>query len=268
MSFRWPSPGALARGSIESVAPIAVLHQAAVGSGPLALAAALRPPLQRPRHARCRPRHSGFAQLVAASFTTTCCATNALDCEFETRGLLFVFMTQAAMDHYAPTVELLRREFSVPGETIRRRTRSKKLEPALKPGLAGGWLLSFRCPFATRQVDVDLAPHPGGTRGDDSWRTSGWKVFSATTARQAPSVRRGRDIGIDVRRCDGRLDAVAATRAGLQHADPAGQRLLHHDAPTRTDCPHDPSDFPGDIGWPSRHVLRLSPRLDHGVRRL
>lgn len=61
------------------------------------------------------------------------------DCEWETRGLVFAFMTQAAMDHYAPTVELLRSEFAVPAERLDGE-RLQELEPALKPGLAGGWL--------------------------------------------------------------------------------------------------------------------------------
>jgi D-amino-acid dehydrogenase len=61
------------------------------------------------------------------------------DCEWEARGLLFVFMTQAAMDHYAETDELLRTEFGMPAERWDGE-RLLKLEPALKPGLAGGWL--------------------------------------------------------------------------------------------------------------------------------
>jgi D-amino-acid dehydrogenase len=61
------------------------------------------------------------------------------DCEWEARGLLFVFMTQAAMEHYAETDELLRTEFAMPAERWDGE-RLQVLEPALKPGLAGGWL--------------------------------------------------------------------------------------------------------------------------------
>lgn len=63
----------------------------------------------------------------------------AFECEWQTRGMLFVFMTQAGMDHYAPTVELLRAEFGVAAERFDG-TRLAELEPALKPGLAGAWL--------------------------------------------------------------------------------------------------------------------------------
>jgi D-amino-acid dehydrogenase len=61
------------------------------------------------------------------------------DCEWETRGLLFVFMTRRAMDHYAATDELLRTEFAMSAERLEG-DRLQELEPALKPGLAGGWL--------------------------------------------------------------------------------------------------------------------------------
>src|SRR5262245_2245442 len=62
-----------------------------------------------------------------------------LECEWEARGLLFVFRTPARMEHYAATDELMRMEFGVPakpffGDAV------CELEPALKPGLGGGWL--------------------------------------------------------------------------------------------------------------------------------
>jgi D-amino-acid dehydrogenase len=62
-----------------------------------------------------------------------------LACEWETRGLLFVFQAPTAMNHHADTVELQRQHFGLDarrfdGEAV------NELEPALKPGLAGGWL--------------------------------------------------------------------------------------------------------------------------------
>jgi D-amino-acid dehydrogenase len=64
---------------------------------------------------------------------------DGMDCEWETRGLLFVFQSKHGMEHYAATDELLRKEFNVParpffGDEV------CELEPALKPGLGGGWL--------------------------------------------------------------------------------------------------------------------------------
>jgi D-amino-acid dehydrogenase len=62
-----------------------------------------------------------------------------IECEWEARGLLFVFHSRHGMEHYAATDELLRNEFGLAakpfhGEAVR------ELEPALKPGLGGGWL--------------------------------------------------------------------------------------------------------------------------------
>jgi D-amino-acid dehydrogenase len=62
-----------------------------------------------------------------------------LDCEWQTRGLLFVFHSKAAMEHYATTDELLRKEFNTParpffGDEVH------EFEPTLKRGLGGGWL--------------------------------------------------------------------------------------------------------------------------------
>ncbi len=62
----------------------------------------------------------------------------SLDAEWETRGLLFVFLTQKAMDHYAETDRLLRDSFHM-GATRYDGQALNDLEPALKPGLAGGW---------------------------------------------------------------------------------------------------------------------------------
>jgi D-amino-acid dehydrogenase len=62
----------------------------------------------------------------------------SLDCEWESRGLLFVYRTKAEMDAYAETDKLLGEEFHCPasrhdGDAV------AALEPALKAGLAGGW---------------------------------------------------------------------------------------------------------------------------------
>jgi D-amino-acid dehydrogenase len=60
-------------------------------------------------------------------------------CEWETRGLLFVFHSPPAMEHYADTDRLLRQTFDLgarrfDGDAL------VQLEPALNPGLAGAWL--------------------------------------------------------------------------------------------------------------------------------
>jgi D-amino-acid dehydrogenase len=65
-------------------------------------------------------------------------AKEPFDCEWQTRGVLFVLRTAAGMEHFAHTDRLLREEFNMPavrydGEAV------TALEPALKSGLAGGW---------------------------------------------------------------------------------------------------------------------------------
>jgi D-amino-acid dehydrogenase len=62
-----------------------------------------------------------------------------LDCEWEAKGLLFVFRSPAAMDHYAQTDRLLRDQFDTPARRLDGDTLAA-LEPSLKPGLAGAWL--------------------------------------------------------------------------------------------------------------------------------
>jgi D-amino-acid dehydrogenase len=66
-------------------------------------------------------------------------ASEKIACEWEAKGLLFVFQTPQHFEHYAHTDGLLRREFAMPA----RRFDSAELaalEPALKPGMAGGYL--------------------------------------------------------------------------------------------------------------------------------
>ena len=65
-------------------------------------------------------------------------AHEAFDCEWEAHGLLFVLQSAKGMEHFAHTDEFMRRYFDMgakryDGEAVR------ALEPALKPGLAGGW---------------------------------------------------------------------------------------------------------------------------------
>ncbi len=62
-----------------------------------------------------------------------------IECEWEEKGLLFVFQTPKHFDHYAHTDELLRREFAMPARRFDSGALAA-LEPALKPGMAGGYL--------------------------------------------------------------------------------------------------------------------------------
>lgn len=68
----------------------------------------------------------------------TLIAGSGWDVEWRTKGLLFAYRGHAEMEHYAHTDALLRREFDL-GATPYDAAGLAALEPALKPGLAGGW---------------------------------------------------------------------------------------------------------------------------------
>jgi D-amino-acid dehydrogenase len=60
-------------------------------------------------------------------------------CEWEAKGLLFVFQSAKAFEHYSHTDELLAETFAMPAKRFDA-DGLVQLEPALKPGCAGGYL--------------------------------------------------------------------------------------------------------------------------------
>ncbi len=65
--------------------------------------------------------------------------SNSLDCEWTRRGLLFVFQSARAFEHYRHTDELLEKSFNLPARRLDG-AALQALEPALLPDLAGGYL--------------------------------------------------------------------------------------------------------------------------------
>lgn len=61
-----------------------------------------------------------------------------LDCEWQKRGLLYAYRTKERYEKFAKTNVLLRDQFNEPAEQIDADSL-QKMEPALLPGLAGGW---------------------------------------------------------------------------------------------------------------------------------
>lgn len=61
-----------------------------------------------------------------------------LDCEWQNRGVLLVYQSRLEMEHYAETEQLLRESFHLPATRYDGPALVER-EPALKPGLAGGW---------------------------------------------------------------------------------------------------------------------------------
>jgi D-amino-acid dehydrogenase len=89
-----------------------------------------------------------------------------VDAEWEARGLLFVFLSRGPMEHYAHTDRLLRESFGT-AATRYDGDALLEFEPALKPGLAGGWyyaaeahlrpdrlMSSWRCLLEKRGVTI------------------------------------------------------------------------------------------------------------------
>jgi D-amino-acid dehydrogenase len=66
-------------------------------------------------------------------------AETGFDVEFEARGIVFVLRTADGMHHYEQVDRLLRDEFNLPAKRFDG-AALEAFEPALKPGLAGGWL--------------------------------------------------------------------------------------------------------------------------------
>jgi D-amino-acid dehydrogenase len=62
-----------------------------------------------------------------------------LECEWEARGLLFVLATRRGLEHYAQTQRLMHETFGLEARRVEGEELTE-LEPALRPGLAGGWL--------------------------------------------------------------------------------------------------------------------------------
>jgi D-amino-acid dehydrogenase len=83
----------------------------------------------RARHALLDSSMKLYQQLVE---------NQLIDCEWEKRGLLLVFLDESEFDEYTKTVGLVQEHFGIaatgygPNEVVR-------LEPTLKSGLAGGW---------------------------------------------------------------------------------------------------------------------------------
>jgi D-amino-acid dehydrogenase len=118
--------------------------------------------------------------------------TESMACDWETRGVLFVFLTAAAFEHSVHHYQLLRECFDLPAARYDGKELSD-LEPALKPGLAGGWL---------HRTDAHLRPD----RLLDSWRQ--------VLERRGVTVRENCELVGFVRR-DGRASAVVTGQGEL-----------------------------------------------------
>lgn len=61
-----------------------------------------------------------------------------IECEWQKRGLLFAYLSKAALDSYDETNEILAEAFDEPAKKLGS-AEAVELEPALKPSVAGAW---------------------------------------------------------------------------------------------------------------------------------
>jgi D-amino-acid dehydrogenase len=121
--------------------------------------------------------------------------SGTLQAEWQERGLLLVFRTPAAMEHYAATDRLLRESFAMPAQRYDGSALTA-MEPAIKPGLAGAWHYP---------LDAHLRPD----RLMSSWR--------ALLLSKGVEIREGCEFRGFVR--DGRLVRAVRTTAESVDAD-------------------------------------------------
>ena len=82
--------------------------------------------------------HANQALLVSSRRLYDDLMADGLDADWQTHGLLFVFRSRHALDHYAYTDALLRREFGL-GATRHEGDALHALEPSLLPVVAGAY---------------------------------------------------------------------------------------------------------------------------------
>ena len=155
------------------------------------------------------------------------------DVEWETKGILFVMQTAQGMHHYEEVDRLLTEEFDRPAKRFDG-AEMNAFEPALVPGLAGGFLYEcdaiLRCDRLMRLWREHLVQTASSFRETlrvprlcDQWpRGDGVETRTGAIAADAVVVSTGR------------VDAAFAQASRREGADPAGQGLLDDDAAAET----------------------------------
>lgn len=82
-------------------------------------------------------------------------ADEGIDCEWQERGLLFVYDDVEGFEGYARTDQMLRSEFGV-GATAYSGDQAVELEPALKSGIAGAWHYEGDCHLRPDKLMAEL----------------------------------------------------------------------------------------------------------------
>jgi D-amino-acid dehydrogenase len=109
-----------------------------------------------------------------------------LECEWERLGLIFVYETEKAWEHYAAINRITTERFGVAAEPWDSHVLAER-EPALKPGLAGGWYFAG---------DSHLRPDRLMTSLRRTLEERGVRIIEETTVRGFVSEQ-GRARGVD-----------------------------------------------------------------------
>jgi D-amino-acid dehydrogenase len=121
-------------------------------------------------------------------------AEEQLDVEWDDRGLLLVWKTSQEFEKYTPVAELCRKEFGIGPQRVEGHQLTT-IEPALRPGLAGGW--HWKCDAHLRPdrlmtalrglLERRAAEILEGVRVNDIEVTSGRAVAIETTSGRMPA---------------------------------------------------------------------------------
>ena len=262
-------PGMVGKALKSSVQQqLAVRDQAAARPGPLVVAAALRRALQRARHDRGRPRHPAALELVAGALSRADRARRRSTASGRRAGCSFAYRSKDADGG-------LRRDRPADGRVVRTARPGGydgdalvELEPALKPGLAGGW---YYHDDAHLRPDKLMRPwrrvlEAGGVTIRENCAFQGFRRRDGrAVGRRRPSRRARRPMPSSSppgpgRRC---LNDQLGCRVPIQ---PGKGYSLTMPRPAR--LPEDPADLPRDPRRRHAVPVGLSARLDDGVRRL
>jgi D-amino-acid dehydrogenase len=154
--------GACSHGNCGYISPSHVLPLTAPGAIANSLKSMLRGPSKSPFYIRPRlsldlwrwlwrfARRCNERDMLAAAETLNALlqssaqlyevliAREQLQCEWEKKGLIFVYQTKKEWEHYAEINRFTTERFGMSAEPWDSKTLAAR-EPALKPGLAGGW---------------------------------------------------------------------------------------------------------------------------------
>jgi D-amino-acid dehydrogenase len=119
-----------------------------------------------------------------------------IDCEFETRGLLFAYKSSAQMDAYATTNKLLSDSFHCPAERLDG-PALVDLEPALRPGLAGGWFYHDDGHLRPEKLMRAWRAHLEGG-GVTIREKCTFEGFKSTNGRAQAAVTSGEEVAADL----------------------------------------------------------------------